>query len=166
MAKRINVKNHYTLKEWQKLIVKNQNLDVRFRMLAIERVLANPDISSDEICLGLYISKQTFFRWIRWYNKGGLARLIVGEGSKGSKNKDRKIYSDEAFEGLKQEIDNNQDRVWTLEKMRYFLKDKFGIEPTLQGIRHRIKDTHSYKSSRPYPYKGDRDKLGRFKKTP
>lgn len=97
MAKRINVKNHYTLEEWQKLIVKNQNLDVRFRMLAIERVLANPDISSDEICLGLYISKQTFFRWLGWYNKGGLARLIAGEGGKGSKNKDRKIYSDEAL---------------------------------------------------------------------
>jgi len=75
MAKRINVKNHYTPEEWQKLIVKNQNLDVRFRMLAIERVLVNPDISSDEICLGLYISKQTFFRWIRWYNEG-VARYI------------------------------------------------------------------------------------------
>jgi transposase len=89
----------------------------------------------------------------------------MGDGGKGSKSSDKKIYGDEVFEALKEEIDHRQDTVWTLEKMRYFLKEKFDIEPTIQAIRYRIKDTHSYKSSRPYPHKADRDKLGRFKKT-
>jgi transposase len=44
MAKRIHINDYCSLKEWQKLIKKNQNLDVRFRMLIIERVLANPKI--------------------------------------------------------------------------------------------------------------------------
>ena len=165
MAKRLKIEDHYNLVEWQKLIRKNQNLDVRFRMLVIERILANPNMSSQEICEQFYISTPTFFRWLKWYNGGGLDKLIIGDGGKGSKSSDKKIYDDEAFESLKQEIDNNQDRVWTLQKMQYFLKDKFDIEPTIQAIRYRIKDTHSYKSSRPYPHKGDRDKLGRFKKT-
>lgn len=165
MAKRIKLEEYYSLEDWQKLIKKNQNLEVRFRMLVIERILSNPKISSKEICSQFYISTPTFFRWLKWYNEGGLERLITGDGGKGSNSSDNKIYSDEAFETLKKEIDENQDTVWTLEKMQYFLKDKFGIEPTIQAIRYRIKDTHSYKSSRPYPHKGDRDKLGRFKKT-
>jgi transposase len=165
MAKRIHINDYYSLKEWQKLIKKNQNLDVRFRMLIIERVLANPKISSKEICAQFYISIPTFFRWLKWYNEGGLKKLIMGDGGKGSKSSDKKIYGDEVFEALKEEIDHRQDTVWTLEKMRYFLKEKFDIEPTIQAIRYRIKDTHSYKSSRPYPHKADRDKLGRFKKT-
>ncbi len=165
MARKLKLVKHYSLEQWQELIKKNQNLDVRFRMLVIERIMANPKISSKDICNQFYISIPTFFRWLKWYNEGGIDKLITGEGGKGSKSFLKKIYSDEAFESLKKEIDNNQDRVWTLEKMQYFLKDKFGIEPTIQAIRYRIKDTHSYKSSRPYPHKANRDKMGRFKKT-
>ena len=67
MAKRIKIKNHYTLEQWQELIPKNQNLDVRFRMLVIEKILNNPSISSKEICKIFYIASNTFFRWLKWY---------------------------------------------------------------------------------------------------
>ncbi len=61
-------------------------------------------------------------------------------------------------------MDSNQEQVWTLEKMQLFIKEKFNIEPSIQVISYRLKGRYSYKSSRPYPYKVDRDKLGRFKK--
>ena len=32
MAKKIKIENHYKLEEWQELIPKNQNLDVRFKI--------------------------------------------------------------------------------------------------------------------------------------
>jgi transposase len=134
-------------------------------MLVIEKILSNPSISGKEIQKTFFISPATMYSWIQWYNEGGLELLKIGNGGRGVKSKDKKIYDDKPFEELKKEIDNNQDKVWTLEKMQYFLKDKFDIEPTIQAIRYRIKDTHSYKSSRPYPHKGDRDKMGRFKKT-
>lgn len=165
MAKRITIIHHNTLEDFHKIIIKTQNLELRYRLLAIEKVLADPAVSSKQICKELFINTNTFFKWLKWYNEGGVDKLKNGEGGKGFNGGHPKEYSDEAFEELKKEIDENQDIVWTLEKMQYFLEDKFGIKPTPQAIRYRIKDTHSYKSSRPYPHKGDRDKLGRFKKT-
>jgi transposase len=165
MAKRINIIHHDTLEDFHKIITKTQNLELRYRLLAIEKVLADATISSKQICKDLFINTNTFFKWLKWYNEGGIEKLKKGEGGKGFNGGVPKKYSDEAFEALKIEINENQDMVWTLEKMQYFLKEKFNLEPTIQAIRYRIKETHSYKSSRPYPYKGDRDKLGRFKKT-
>ena len=163
MAKRINIKNHYTLEQWQDLIPKNQNLDVRFKMLVIEKILSNPKISSKEICNIFFITGNTFFRWLKWYNEGGLEKLKVGDGGKGSNTRSIK-YDDKIFEALGIEIDNNQEQVWTLDKMQLFIKEKFNVEPSIQVILYRLKGKYSYKSSRPYPYKADRDKLGRFKK--
>ena len=165
MAKQIKLIKHDTLEQLHEKIQKIRDNDHKLKILVIEKILANPSISGKEIQKTFFISAATMYSWVNLYNEGGLEKLKIGNGGRGIKSKDKKIYSDEAFESLKNEIDNNQDRVWTLDKMQYFLKDKFDIEPTLQAIRYRIKDTHSYKSSRPYPYKGDRDKLGRFKKT-
>jgi len=164
MAKTVNIVKHNSLQDLQKTIKQTKNLELKYRLLVIEKLLANPTMSSKQICKELFIDKNTFFKWLKWYNEGGIEKLKSGEGGKGFKGGSPKKYSDEAFEALKKEIDKNQDRVWTLEKMQYFLKEKFNLEPTLQAIRYRIKDTYSYKSSRPYPYKANRDELGRFKK--
>ena len=56
---------------------------MRFRMLVIERILSNPKISRDEICKSFYISPDTLYRWLRWYNEGGLEKLKNGNGGKG-----------------------------------------------------------------------------------
>ncbi len=85
MARRIKIENHYTLDEWQKLIPKVQNLEHRFRIFIIENILKNPNISSKEICDKFYITTNTFFRWLKWYNEGGLEKLKNGESGKGNK---------------------------------------------------------------------------------
>ncbi len=40
MTRKLKLVEHYSLKQWQELIRKNQNFDVRFRMLVIERIMA------------------------------------------------------------------------------------------------------------------------------
>jgi transposase len=163
MAKQIKINNHHTLEEWQKLLPKVQNLEVRFRMLVIENILRDPKISSNTICKIFYITTNTFFRWLKWYNDGGFEKLKMGDGGKGS-NAGAVKYDESIFDALATEIDNNQEMVWTLDKMQLFIKERFNLEPSLQVIFYRLKNKYSYKSSRPYPYKADRDKLGRFKK--
>lgn len=165
MAKRLNIIKHHSLEEIQKVLLKSNDFEFSYRLLVIEKILNFPDISSKEICSSLFISPNTFFKWLKWYNEGGIERLKDGDGGRGCNSGAEQKYSDKVFEALKDEINKKQDTVWTLEKMQYFIKDTFNIEPpTLQAIYYRIKNTHSYKSSRPYPYKADRDKLGQFKK--
>jgi len=169
MSRKIQISNHYSLEELQVLLPKVQNLEVRFRMLVIERILSNPKISREEICKSFYISPDTLYRWLRWYNGGGLEKLKNGNGGKGVNSGVQTIYDKKMFDTLADEIDENQDRVWTLEKMQQFLKNTFNLKddelPTLQAIYHRMKKEYSYKSSRPYPKQANRDDLGRFKKT-
>ena len=96
-------------------------------------------------------------------NKEGLEGLKK-DGRRSNNSLGNKKASDEVYEALGKEIKNNQKQVWTLKKMQSFIKEKFDIEATIQAIRYRIRKTHSYKSSRPYPSKADRNELGQFKK--
>lgn len=169
MSRKIQISNHCSLEELRILLPKVQNLEIRFRMLIIERILSNPKISREEISKSFYISPDTLYRWLKWYNEGGLEKLKNGNGGKGINSGVQTIYDKKMFDALADEIDKKQDIVWTLEKMQLFLKETFNLEddqlPTIQAIRHRMKSEYSYKSSRPYPKQANRDQLGRFKKT-
>ena len=165
MAKKITLTQHDTLEEWRDKIRRTRNNEHKLKMLVIEKILANPDISGKFLQETFMISPATMFSWIAQYNKGGLDKLKEGNGKKGS-GKGNTRTDEEVYKLLGEEIDNNQEQVWTLEKMQRFIKGKFDIEPTIQAIYYRIKDKYSYKSSRPYPYKADRNKLGQFKKMP
>lgn len=161
MSRKITIANHYTIEEWKELIPRNQDFGIRYRMLVIERILSNPTINSRDLCKEFYITPDTLFRWIKQYNKNGLEGLISAKGFNSGR---RKTYDDKIFDDLKNEIDKDNSIFWTLDKMQDYLKEKYNIKPTLQAIWYRIKDTHSHKSSRPYPKQANRDELGRFKK--
>lgn len=164
MAKQIKLIKHDTLEQWHDKIKRIRNNDHKLKMLVIEKVLSNPKISGKEIQKSFFITAATMYAWIAWYNEGGLDKLKIGNGGRGSDGNSNKQYDDKVFDSLANEIDNNQEQVWTLEKMQLFIKEKFNIEPSIQVIAYRLKGKYSYKSSRPYPYKANRDKLGRFKK--
>jgi len=164
MAKKINLTQHDTLEEWRDKIRRIRNNEYKLKMLIIEKILIDPNIGGKYLQETFMISPATMFSWIAQYNEGGLDKLKEGNGKKGS-GKGNTQTDEEVYRLLGEEIDNNQEQVWTLEKMQHFIKEKFDIEPTIQAIYYRIKDTYSYKSSRPYPYKADRNKLGQFKKT-
>ena len=164
MAKLIKLTPHHTHKEWQEKIRRIRNNEYKLKMLVIEKILANPKISSKELQEIFMISKATVFKWVAQYNQEGLEGLKK-DGRVSNNSAGNKKASDEVYETLGKEIDNNQEQVWTLKKMQSFIKEKFDIEPTIQAIRYRIRKTHSYKSSRPYPSKADRNELGQFKKT-
>ena len=164
MAKVIKIIKHDTLEEWREKIRKIRNNEHKLKMLVIEKILSNPNISGKYLQETFLISPATMFSWIAQYNEGGIDKLKTGNGKRGSGKGNTKI-EEEVYEALGKEIDENQEQVWTLEKMQYFIEDKFGLKPTIQAIHYRIKNRYSYKSSRPYPYKADRNKLGQFKKT-
>ena len=163
MSKLIKLTPHNTHYEWQNKIRRIRNNEYKLKMLVIEKILANPKVSGKELQETFIISKATLFKWVAQYNEDELEGLKK-DGRVSNKVSGNKKASDEVYETLGKEIDNNQEQVWTLEKMQTFIKEKFNLEPTIQAIHYRIKDTHSYKSSRPYSSKADRNKLGQFKK--
>lgn len=169
MARLRKITYHNSLEEIRVLLKKSINGEYKLRLLALEKMMANPNMATSDVSKVFYLEKTTLLKWLKWYNEGGLEKLKNGNGGKGINSGVQTIYDKEMFDTLAKEIDEHQDMVWTLEKMQLFLKTTFKLTddqlPTIQAIRHRMKSEYSYKSSRPYPKQADRDQLGRFKKT-
>lgn len=169
MARLRKIINHNTIEEIQRLLKKSINGEYKLRLLALEKMMANPNMATSDVSAMFYLEKSTLLKWLKWYNEGGLEKLKNGNGGKGTSSGKKTIYEEKMFDELAKNIDENQDKVWTLEKMREFLRDKFELceeeLPSIQLIHHRMKKEYSYKSSRPYPKQANRDELGRFKKT-
>ena len=165
MAKLIKLTRHHTHEEWRNMIRRIRNNDYKLKMLVIEKIMADPKVSGKDLQAIFMISKATLFKWVAQYNEEGLEGL-KRDGRITNRVSGNKQAGDEVYEALAKEIDANQEQVWTLNKMQLFIKETFDIEPTIQAIHYRMKTTYSYKSSRPYPSKADRNQLGQFKKTP
>ena len=60
------------------------------------------------------------WRWIR--------EAKNGNGGKGINSGIQTIYDKDMFDALANEIDNNQDMVWTLDKMQLFLKNTLNFQ--------------------------------------
>ena len=163
MSRQRTIINHVSIEDIHALLGKSIDNDFKLRLLVIEKLISNPYMSTYDICKLFFINGKTMYRWLKWYNEGGLEKLKNGEGGKGS-NAGHTIYDEEIFEALAKQIDENQDRVWTLNKMKEFIKDKFEVVITEQAIKYRLDGKYSYKSARPYPKQANRDELGRFKK--
>lgn len=169
MARLRKITYHNSLEEIRVILKKSINGEYKLRLLALEKMMANPNMATSDVSTVFYLEKTTLLKWLKWYNEGGLEKLKNGNGGKGINSGIQTIYDKKMFDALADAIDNKQDTVWTLEKMQLFLKETFNLEddqlPTIQAIRHRMKNEYSYKSSRPYPKQANRDQLGRFKKT-
>lgn len=169
MARLRKITYHNSIEDIRAILKKSINGEYKLRLLALEKMMTNPNMSTFDIGAMFYLEKTTLLRWLTWYNEGGLERLKNGNGGKGTNGGAPVVYDKKMFDALADAIDKKQDMVWTLEKMQLFLKEQFNLNedqlPTIQAIYHRMKKEYSYKSSRPYPKQADRDALGKFKKT-
>jgi len=64
VVKIVNIVRHNSLQDLHKIIKQTKNLELKY----IEKLLANPTISSKQIYKELFIDKNTFFKWLKWYN--------------------------------------------------------------------------------------------------
>jgi transposase len=157
----LKLENHNTIKElkqeWRKAI------DGRYQLRLNTIILLKEGERSGKIQQKLLIGSDTYCRWIRSYNEGGMEALknikITG------RKEGNPEYEDYIFEELFKELDSMQE-YWSVVKMQKFVKDLHNIEVPNETMRMRVKRAgYSYKSNRPSPYKGDKVKQEAFKKT-
>lgn len=106
------------------------------------------------------ISPTTLISWVVAYNNGGTEALKM---SKGGRPEGNPKWSDDLFTALAQEIDKGG--YWSIPRMQEWLKQKYKKDIPEQTVWYRM-DTlgYSYKSARPHPVKGDRERQKTFKK--
>ena len=133
MSRKINLIPQDTVEEWHKKIELVKDNGHKLKMLVIEKILSNPNVSRDEVLKTFFISKETMGKWIKQYNSNGLEGLIAKNPKGKGSGKGNKKYDDEVYVRLKEEMDKS-DKKWTLKEMQFYLDEEFGIKPTFPTI--------------------------------
>ena len=139
MPKNIKLKPHDTPKEWHDKIRKIRNNEHKLKMLVIEKILSNSNISAKEVQDTFFISPRTMYNWINQYNENGLEGLTAKNTKGRGSGKGRTKIGDEVYQSLKEEIERNPDKKWTLKEKQAYIKELCGVEVTQQSVAYRMK---------------------------
>jgi transposase len=106
------------------------------------------------------ISPTTLISWVVAYNKGGTDALIF---SKGGRPLGNPKWSDDIFSTLAKEIDKGG--YWSVPRMQEWLKKEYRKDIPEQTVWYRMDQlNYSYKSARPHPVQGNKERQETFKK--
>jgi len=139
MSKKINLTPLDTPEQWHNKIRRIRDNEHKFKMLIIEKILSNPNISAKEIQDTFFISYRTMKDWVEQYNRGGLEGLKAKNPKGRGSGKGNSKVSDEVYQKLREEIEKNPDKKWTLKAKQAFIKKEYGIEVTEASISYRMK---------------------------
>lgn len=156
---KIKLKNKHTIAELKTTIKKSEDEEQKTRLRVIVKTkegLTRTDIAKDFV-----IDRTSIISWIKIYNEKGIDGLNM---DKGGRPKGNLKWNEKIFKRLAKEI-NKGDKCWSLPLMQDWIsKEEKEIIP-ISTIWHHLKiNNFTYKSLRPHPYLGDKDKQEIFKK--
>jgi transposase len=122
--------------------------------------LALSDTPRCEIAEQLMVDLKSVTSWVKRYNERGISGLATHKGGRPEGNPK---WDKEPFDALAQEIDKGG--YWSVPRMQEWLKQKYKKDIPEQTIWYRMDQLkYSYKSARPHPTQGNRERQETFKK--
>jgi len=107
------------------------------------------------------VTRTTLRKWIVAYNKGGVDALKFSKGGRSGGNP---IWNPTIFDDLAKEVDKG-GKCWSIPMMQDWIEENYRKEVPESTVWYHIKRLdYSYKSVRPHPYKGDKERQETFKK--
>lgn len=153
------LKDKDSIEDLRKKIKKTNDEKYKTRLKAI--LLLKKKKKRKEVAEILVAGERTVTAWVGAYNKDGTEGLKTKPTGR-PKGKTR--WENEIFEKLTKEIDKS-DRYWSVRLMREWIKKEGKEDVPESTVWYRVTQIgYSNKSSRPYPYKGDKTKQEAFKK--
>ncbi len=156
---RCKVASHHTLAEL--IEAKNMSSDdgQKLRLRAIINIKKGKFLK--QVSEDLVVSQKSLGVWLNRYNTKGISGLVTNKGgrSEGNPKWDTNIFS-----SLGKTI-RTIGGYWSIPKMQEWIKEKYQENIPEQTVWYHLDRLgFSYKSSRPHPYKGDRERQESFKK--
>jgi len=154
----LHVVAHDTATELRKKLRTAHDEAFKNRLKAI--LLAIEGKKRYEIVEQLHVDGSRVTAWVQCYNKGGTTALVY---SKGGRPEGNPKWKPEPFKALVREIDKGG--YWSIPRMTEWLKKHHNLTIPEQTVWYRMdKLGYSYKSARPHPVKGNRERQETFKK--
>lgn len=155
----IKLINKNTPKVLREEIKKTKDEKYRTRLKAI--VLVKNGKTRNETATTLIVSLKSVTGWIKTYNESGYTGL---RSKKTGRPKGKVAWDSTIFKKLAKEIDKST-QYWSIPLMREWIRKEENKDIPESTLWYRITQIgYSNKSSRPYPYKGDKKKQEEFKK--
>jgi transposase len=137
---------------------KSRDQAFKTRLKAI--ILRSSGKSPQEIAESLVVSDRSVTSWILRYNAEGITGLTTKPSGRSEGNPK---WEAEPFEKLTKEIDKGG--YWSIPKMQEWITEHYKKYIPEQTIWYRMDQlSYSYKSARPHPVQGNKDKQEAFKK--
>jgi transposase len=106
------------------------------------------------------VSRTSVISWVAAYNEGGIDALAM---SKGGRPEGNPVWDASVFNDLGKEIDKGG--YWSIPRMQAWIKKHHQKEIPEQTVWYRMDQlNYSYKSARPSPIGGSKEKRETFKK--
>jgi transposase len=159
MAKRLTLKERDTLSSLLDTLKKSRDAGQKTRIRGI--ISTKKGKTRKEIAEELSVSYDSVGDWVKKYNEGGMDALKTNKGGRpeGNPKGDTSIFDD-----LVKEIEKEK-RYWSVPIMQRWIKKRHKADIPGNTVWYHVTDLkYSYKSARPHPYKGDKEKQESFKK--
>ena len=159
MSNIIKITGTHSVEQLQKLIKtsKDEGQKTRLRViLGIQRGKLRKEVAED-----LNLNIDTITDTVRRYNNKGVEGLIV---SKGGRPEGNPKWDNVIFDDLVKEIDK-QEKYWSVPVMMSWIKENKAKDIPYNTVWYHVRNlNYSYKSARPHPHLGDKNKQELFKK--
>ena len=159
MAHIIPLSTHHSVVALRRALKTSKDEAQKTRIRAI--ISIQKGATRTETAHRLVISRTTLTSWVVAYNTGGTVALSMSKGGRleGNPKWDRSI-----FDALVHEIDRKKG-YWSVPLMQQWIKHQYRQDIPENTVWYHVTGlNYSYKSARPHPYKGDREKQEAFKK--
>jgi transposase len=149
---------HDTVETLRKKIGKAPDEAYKIRLKAV--LLAKKGKKRYEIVEQLTVDAKSVTTWLARYNEGGTDALASNKGGRPEGNPK---WDGSVFEALAKEIDKGG--YWSIPRMQEWIKARHKQDIPEQTVWYRMDQlAYSYKSARPHPVQGDRERQEAFKK--
>jgi len=156
---KIKLKNKHSITELKNAIKKSNDEEQKTRLRVI--IKTKEKLTRTAIAKEFTIDRTAIIYWIKAYNKKGIEGLIM---SKGGRPKGTLKWNEKIFKKLAKEI-NKGDKCWSLPLMQDWIHGEENEFIPISTIWYHLKlNNFTYKSLRPHPYLGDKEKQEIFKK--
>lgn len=144
--------------ELKQALKTSRDAEQKVRIRAI--IAIKEGVAKKEIAKRFLLSRTSVVAWVTAYNEGGVEALVMRKGGRPEGNPK---WDASVFEALASEIDKGG--YWSIPRMKAWLKDHHDQAIPEQTVWYRMdKLKYSYKSARPHPVQGDKERQESFKK--
>ncbi|MCV6609077.1 MAG: helix-turn-helix domain-containing protein [Campylobacterales bacterium] len=147
MSRIATVRDDISAKEIRKAIKSTSDGIFRLRLMIVEKLVAEPNLSLQKVAKALIVNRETVTKCLQLFNEGGIEALKPKQAGRKEGNPK---YDDSIFQKLIETL-KSQETPWSVYQMQNHIRHTYNIEIPESTIYYRLsKMGYSKKANNDY----------------